>query len=212
MAHHAGGAHRLLDRPRAYDRLQRLLGGRAARRRLIAEFLRPWDGAKLLDAGCGTGLLLEYLPSGVEYVGFDFNPRYIEEARKRHAGRGTFYCAAVGTEPDTIADGSFDLFVAKSFLHHLDDADAHHLLATARRALRPGGIFFSSDAVRHEGQALIARILAALDRGRNVRTSEEYAALVAEHFETMETWLLTDLLPIPYSHFVVRAEKSALLR
>jgi SAM-dependent methyltransferase len=171
----------------------------------VEEFLRPWDGARLLDAGCGTGLLLDDLPSGIEYVGFDANEKYIEEARRRYGGRATFHCASVGAEANVVGDGAFDFFVAKSFLHHLDDASAHHLLTAARRALRPGGIFFSSDAVRHEGQSFIARMLAALDRGRNVRRPEEYRSLINTHFPVVETWLVTDLLPVPYSHFIIRA-------
>jgi SAM-dependent methyltransferase len=203
VAHRSSGLHRVLDRPRVYERFQRLLGAHAARRRLVDEFLRPYEGARLLDVGCGTGSLLDYLPRGVDYVGFDLNAAYIAEARTRYAGRGSFFCARVGGE---TVDGTFDFVVAKSLLHHLSDQDAHSLLATAGGLLRDGGVFFSSDPVRHQDQPLLARMLVALDRGRNVRWPEAYAELVRAHFPAVETTLMTDLLPIPYSHFVMRAE------
>ena len=206
MAHRSTGLRGLLDHPRVYERFQRLLGARDARVRLVSEFLQPWKGARVLDVGCGTGSFLDVLPSGIEYVGFDPNRAYIEEARRRYGGRGMFSCAGVGAATGELDDDSFDVVIAKSVLHHLDDDEARHLVTTAKRILRPGGVFFSSDVVRHERQPLFARALAALDRGGNVRRPEGYRALVTPHFPAVETWLLTDLLPVPYSHFVMRAK------
>jgi 2-polyprenyl-3-methyl-5-hydroxy-6-metoxy-1,4-benzoquinol methylase len=206
MTHHDTGVHKILDRPGVYERVQRLLGARAARRRLATEFLRPFAGARLLDVGCGTGSLLDSLPEEVDYVGFDLNPAYIEAAQKKYSHRrARFYCARAGVGAEGLEERTFDLVVAKSLLHHLDDSEAHQLLETARRLLRAGGAFFSSDPVRHEGQALVAKVLLALDRGRSIRTPDAYRALASAHFATIETTLLTDLLPIPYSHFVMRA-------
>ena len=205
-AHHSAGTYRILDRPSVYDALQRLLGGHAARRRFVTEFLRPAPGMKLLDIGCGTGSLLEALPEGVEYFGFDLNSAYIAAARTRYGNRGQFVHARVGEEmPDA---SSFDLVVAKGILHHLADDDAHRLLATAARCLRAGGAFVSTDPVIHEGQSRIARAIIARDRGRMVRTPEGYERLIRAHFATYEVRVLTDRLRIPYSHCVMRATKG----
>jgi len=208
MTHHDTGVHKILDRPGVYERVQRLLGARAARRRLAGEFLRPFAGARVLDVGCGTGSLLDDLPRDVEYVGFDLNPSYIEAARTKYGGRARFYCARAGLGANGLEESSFDFVVAKSLLHHLDDAEADQLLETAARLLRADGVFFSSDPVRHERQAIAAKFLLALDRGRSIRSPEEYSALAAAHFSDVETTLLTDLLPIPYSHFVMRAKQK----
>jgi SAM-dependent methyltransferase len=205
MSHHSSGLHRILDRPRIYDRLQRFLGAERSRRRVVDEFFRPSRGAKLLDVGCGTGSLLDYLPEDIEYVGFDLNPAYIDAARERYGARAKFFCVRVGSEGDVIADSDFDCVIATSLLHHLTDDEARHVLRSARRFLRPGGVFFSSDNVLHENQSPIARFLISLDRGRNVRTPEGYLQLVEEHFPRIESWLLTDLTPYPYSHFLMRA-------
>ena len=45
--------------------------------RLINKYKR---GDKILDAGCGTGLILRHLPKGS--FGVDINPRNIKKARK----------------------------------------------------------------------------------------------------------------------------------
>lgn len=204
MTHRTTGIHRILERPRVYERFQILLGAANARRRLVSEFLRPFDGARILDIGCGTGSLLESLPPNVDYVGYDLNPVYIEAARKRYAGRAQFFCARVGGEGE-VTGGEFDFVVAKSLLHHLSDGDAHHLLATARHTLRRGGVFFSSDPTRHEGQSLGTRLMLSLDRGQSIRTPDAYRQLIAAHFPALEGVVVKDLLRIPYSHFIARA-------
>jgi SAM-dependent methyltransferase len=204
-SHRSNGLYRLLERAALYERFQKLLGADAARRRFVRDFLRPFPGARLLDIGCGTGSLLDYLPFEVEYVGFDLNARYIEAARKQYGSRGRFHCAAVGTEPVTIEEGPFDFVVAKSLLHHLTDEQARQLVATARRCLRTGGVFVSSDNVFFEGQRRVARWLTELDRGGCVRSPEGYRALVEPHFAEVETRLVHDLVAFPYDHFIMRA-------
>lgn len=206
MDHQTRGIYRLLEAPRFYERFQRLLGARAARRRFSAEFLRPFSGARVLDIGCGTGSLLDDLPADVAYLGFDLNASYIAAARRRWAGHGSFHAARVGEET-ALLDGEppFDRIVARGILHHLNDDDAHRLLATARRHLAPGGVFVCSDPARHDGQPLVARLLIGMDRGRRVRTPEQYRLLLGAHFRTIEAALVTDLLRVPYSHYIARA-------
>jgi len=205
MTHRATGIHRILERPAVYERVQRLLGARAARRRIVDDFLRPFDGARILDVGCGTGSLLDLLPESVDYTGFDLNAKYIDTARRRYAGRGRFFCARVGDKAAMLEKGTFDFVVAKSLLHHLSDGDAHQLLAASRNALRSGGVFFSSDPVRHDEQALVTKVLLALDRGGSIRSADGYRELLAAHFESIDGTVVTDLLAIPYSHFIARA-------
>lgn len=203
MSHRSTGIYRIFESAAVYERFQRLLGSDAARRRFVRDFLRPSPGARILDVGCGTGAILDYLPADVDYVGYDLNPRYIEAARRRFPGRGRFSCARVDEAPEE--PGGFDLVLATAILHHLDDSEAGLLMAGARRHLRPGGSLVTLDPVRHPGQPAVARLLVALDRGRRVRTPEGYRALADSHFALVETTLLTDLMPIPYSHFLMRA-------
>ncbi len=203
MSHRSTGIYRIFQSATVYERFQRLLGSGAARRRFVRDFLHPVPGTRILDIGCGTGAILGYLPEGVDYVGYDLNPRYIEEARRKYPGRGRFFCARVEEAPEE--PGGFDLVLAIAILHHLDDPEADRLIASAYRHLRPGGALVTLDPVRHPGQSPVARLLVALDRGRRVRTPEGYRDLASPYFPSVETVLLTDLLPIPYSHFLMRA-------
>jgi 2-polyprenyl-3-methyl-5-hydroxy-6-metoxy-1,4-benzoquinol methylase len=207
MSHRSTGIYRIFESAAVYERFQRLLGGDAARRRFVRELLRPSPGARILDIGCGPGSILDHLPDDVDYVGYDLNPKYIEEARLKYPGRGRFFCARVEDAPDE--PGGFDLVLAAAILHHLEDPEAGRLMASAWRHLRPGGSLVTLDPVRHPGQSPVARLLVALDRGRRVRTPEDYRALAAARFPAVETTLLTDLLPIPYSHLLMRAGKPS---
>jgi 2-polyprenyl-3-methyl-5-hydroxy-6-metoxy-1,4-benzoquinol methylase len=206
MSHRSTGIYRLFESAAVYERFQRLLGSDAARRRFVRDFVRPSPGARILDIGCGTGAILDHLPADVDYVGYDLNPQYIEEARRRHGERGRFYCARVEAAPEE--PGGFDLVLATAILHHLEDPEAGRLIASAARHLRPGGFLVTLDPVRHPGQALVARLLVALDRGRRVRTPAGYRELATACFPAVETALITDLMAIPYSHFLMRARKG----
>ncbi|MEA2559046.1 MAG: hypothetical protein QOH06_550 [Acidobacteriota bacterium] len=200
------GLYRLLERAGVYERFQRALGARTIRQHFVKEILRPFPGARVLDIGCGTGSLLDDLPADVHYTGYDFNPRYIADAERRHGSRGRFFVARVGEEPPF--EGGFDFAVAKGILHHLNDFDAGRLIRDAHGHLRAGGCLVTSDPVFHPGQSPIARFLISRDRGRRVRTPEGYRALLAACFPEIEERLVTDLLTVPYSHFMLRARKT----
>jgi SAM-dependent methyltransferase len=216
MSHRTGGLFRSLEFPAVYLFLQNILGGVSARKRFVDEYVRPFSGARVLDAGCGTGLLLVYLPQGVDYIGFDLNPAYIDHARRRHGTRGRFICARAGEPRDRDgqslddSDGDFDLVVALALLHHLDDDAAAGLLRDAAGVLRPGGAFVSIDAVFHPGQGFVSCALARADRGASVRTPEAYRRLIGQHFNDVEDRVLTDMLRVPYSHYVARASRPRL--
>ena len=208
MSHRTSGLYRFLEVPALYEGLQRLLGAHAARKLFVARFLRPASGMRILDIGCGPGHTLDYLPSDVAYTGYDLNASYIEAARRRYGERARFLHARVGEEPAEIEASSFDLVIAKGILHHLNDDEAHQLLRAAFRYLRPGGFFVSLDGVRHEGQKMLSRLIISLDRGGAVRDPDGYERLARAHTAAVEGALITDWLAVPYSYYIMRAQRT----
>src|SRR5262249_38071241 len=158
---------------------------------------------RVLDIGCGPGTILQYLPRGVEYSGFDINPQYIADARKQYGDRGTFYCQAV-SDAAVEQQASYDAVLASGLSHHLNDAEAERLFRVAHAALAPGGYLVTWDPVYVDGQSRLARYLISWDRGQFVRTPEEYLALARPFFPVVESAVFHDLLRIPYTHFVTK--------
>lgn len=166
--------------------------------RLAAERVRAEKGDRVLDIGCGPADWLELLP-GVEYVGIDFNPDYIEAARQRYGSRGTFEVASVSDDLAGKYRG-FDIALAMGVLHHLTDSEVAQLMEIARAALRPGGRLVTLDGVFIDGQPFLERWIVSRDRGRFVRTAAEYERLAKPYFPEIDSHIHRRELRIPYSH------------
>ncbi len=67
----------------AYDFVENL--EMAPRMGVLAGYIRHLGLSRILDVGCGTGLLLGQLDWQVTYTGIDISPTAIETAKRRHA-------------------------------------------------------------------------------------------------------------------------------
>lgn len=204
-AHRESGLHWFLEWPVAYRLLQRALGAERARRRFVDRYLDLRPGKRVLDIGCGPADLVGHLPLGVDYMGVDFNPKYITAARQRWGSRARFVVGNAGEVLDAVLGGPFDLVLLVALLHHLEDDAASRVIAQARRVLAPGGWLVTLDNVLTSPQSRIARFLIERDRGARVRTPEAYLELLRRKFEQVEWEIREDLLRVPYTHFIARA-------
>lgn len=204
MAQREGGLFRVLGASAVYQAFQDALGADAFRRRL-ATWIDAAPGQRVLDIGCGPAQILEHLPAGIDYHGFDDNADYIAAARARWGERGHFWQARV--ENETIAElGRFDRVIAIGVLHHLDDAAAAALITLAARALAPDGMLLTYDPCWAAGQGVIARALIARDRGQDVRDAHGYARLARVGFAEVEPEIIRGHLRVPYTACVVRGK------
>ena len=189
----------------AYRLFGRLVGTHSVRAAYIRECVNPSEGQRLLDIGCGPGDILNYLPP-VAYVGFDNNPEYIQAAKAKYAHRGEFFQQAVSRELVGQFSG-FDLVMANGLLHHLDDAECMELLTIGLTALKPGGRMITLDGVLTPSQSRFARYLVSRDRGRHVRTEEEYTQLARRVFRDVKVRIWDGRLRIPYTHIIMECSK-----
>jgi SAM-dependent methyltransferase len=195
------GVRSVLSLPYAYELFARLIGGRRARARFVSDHLRAEPQARVLDVGCGTGSLLEYLPD-VRYVGLDLSPEYVEYARARFAGRGgEFRVAEASSIPADL--GTFDLAFAIGVLHHMSDDQVRRMVEGVASALGPGGRFVTLDNAYVQGQHWVARALARCDRGQHVRAPQGYVDLVEAAFDHVDVTIIHDMLRVPYTTCVI---------
>lgn len=199
------GLRSILKFPSVYELYQSLVGTRRARDRIFDTYVRLPEGCKLLDIGCGSGELLEYLPSHVQYTGVDINPRYIELARKKYGERGRFELIDVNAmESLELPKGAFDIVVLYGVLHHLADGEVRRVLSFAKTMLKAGGFVFSVDGVYLNDQSRSKKFILSRDRGYHIRFDHEYQKLAREVFANVETFIERNALRIPTDYFVMR--------
>ena len=205
MSEIRSGLRHLLANPRVYDSFQYFVGAYAWRKRFVREFVNPVLRARehVIDIGCGTGDILQYLPHHVSYVGFDRNAAYIEAARRRFPDRDAcFECESVG--PGSGAKhAKFGIALATGLMHHLNDAEAATLLQAARDSLEDTGRLFLLDPVYTEGQSRLARYVVSKDRGQNVRTVADSVDLCKTVFDSVEYHVDMSPILIPYTGIVI---------
>lgn len=207
-AHSRAGIKRVLELPGVYALFQKLVSPSSGRQAFVDEFIPSFPGGRMLDIGCGGGWVLEHLPAGVDYVGYDLNPDYVRSAQERFGARGRFFCADITSDGAPQVEGEFDVILALGLLHHLNDAEAARLCESAHAQLKRGGVLVTLDGVYVPEQSAIARFIISRDRGRAVRTPEGYLGLVEGTFAEVRRQTRTDLLRIPYTHFIMHCVKG----
>jgi ubiquinone/menaquinone biosynthesis C-methylase UbiE len=116
-------------------------------RRAILDALAPAPADRLLDVGCGGGLLLrDALARGATVAGLDHSDEMVRLARER-APKAEVVLGTAERLP--FADGSFTAVAMSIVFFFLDDPVA--VLRECRRVLAPGGrlaVYTTSPALR----------------------------------------------------------------
>lgn len=203
------GLRRVLTVPWVYNTFQTAVGKKRVYAWLQANAWRLEPGQKVLDIGCGTGAVLEFMRSDVNYVGFDISEPYIEHARKAWSGDAT-KTFVVGKAEDFIvappeAMAGADVVVMNGLMHHLEDDEAVTAMKLAKACLAPGGRFIALETTDLVSHARLANWLTSKDRGQNVRPEPEWKTLVGSVFDDFDTSILTGVLRIPYSQILIEA-------
>jgi trans-aconitate methyltransferase len=133
---------------------------------------------RVLDVACGPGTNTKFF-SDAEYLGIDFNERYIQDARRRY---GRDFLVADVRNYTAAPEDRFDFILVNSFLHHLNDKDTLAILTHLRSLLTIDGYIHMLELVLPEKPS-IARLLARWDRGKFARPPEEWQRLFDGLFE-----------------------------
>jgi len=101
-------------------------------------------GLKVLDAGCGPGIVSEIMArEGATVMGLDVTPEMVELARERCRGLSAeFSVADLALPLRSLEGGSFDRVICALVLDYV--AELTPVLREFRRVTRPGGILVFS--------------------------------------------------------------------
>jgi len=166
----------------------------------LVELLAPRAGERILDLGCGDGVLTRALADlGCDVVGVDASAAQIDAAR------------ALGLDARVIDghaldfDGEFDAVFSNAALHWM--RDPARVLAGVHRALRPGGRFVAEFGGHGCVDTIHRALIAELDdRGLDggaaspwyFPTADEYGDLLAAAgFEVRSIALFPRPTPLP---------------
>ena len=151
----------------------------AALERLVAFADLP-AGSRVLDAGCGPGLVAEaFLRAGHRVLGVDLSGEMVSRARARCAGYGDRARFERQSLHEPVA-GPFDAAVSRMVIHHLLDPAA--FVRRQVELLRPGGVLVAADIVTDP------------DPGRRRWHGEVERARDRTHVRTLTPGELLDLL------------------
>ena len=128
----------------------------------------PLAGKRVVDIGCGGGLLSEALAkTGAEVTAIDLAPELVKVARLHGLESGVKIDYRVQAAEDLAAEqaGTFDVVTCMEMLEHVPDPSA--IIQACQRLLKPGGHLFLSTinrtpaafAVAVVGAEYIARLL-----------------------------------------------------
>lgn len=151
---------------------------------------RPMSELRVLDVGCGAGLLSEPVAqAGAHVVGIDASGGNLAAARRHAQAQGVAVDYRHGEPAQVLGPAeSFDVVLALEVVEHVDDVPG--FVATVAHAVAPGGLLVMSTIDRTWKSFLFAIVgaeylLRVLPRGthqwqRFVRPAELHAA-VASH-------------------------------
>ncbi len=175
VAKFEAGASRFWD-PQGEFRPLHLLN--PVRTRFVSERV-PLAGLRVLDVGCGGGLLAESLArEGAQVTAIDLAPAMIEVARLHAAAAGLTidYRLAGAEELMRASPAVFDVITCMEMLEHVPEPAA--MLGTLAQLLKPGGTLFVSTLNRNLRSFLLAIVGAEYLMNLIPRGTHEYERLI----------------------------------
>jgi 2-polyprenyl-3-methyl-5-hydroxy-6-metoxy-1,4-benzoquinol methylase len=155
---------RALESPRAAQRFWH-----AAKLRLIDRVAPPLPGARVADAGCGSGVIAAHAAKVAhQVIGFDSNPSAIAFAAAAYGSPRLRF--VIGPFEKMLDEGPFDQIYCLEVLEHLYEEQAIETLRVFSRAAAPGAQLFVTTPNARSAWPLIEW---SLDRLRLVPTLDE---------------------------------------
>lgn len=203
LTNEKNGIHSLLRFNFIYNLVQTLLGSKHCRDIFIKEYVKPANGQKILDFGCGTGTLFEELKNlkDLTYYGIEPNVRYVEACQNLYGNFQNAYFINGSIDELGQIPVKFDSIIVSAVLHHLKTEYWADIVHSLYLKLNEGGKLIFLDIVYHPSQHPVSKFLISLDRGESVLNIDEYLKFLKGDY-VVNSDLRTDLMRIPYSHLI----------
>lgn len=196
--HKTSGIHKILDFPFMYNMVQFFFSHERTSK-AIENLLNNREGVNVLDIGCGTGENITRF-EGSNYFGLDISESYIENANSKFGDKGKFFCASV-SELNDLEIPNLDIVIMFGVLHHLRDSEIEAVFLNLKQKLNTSGFVLTLDPVFLKKQNFIANFFINLDRGKNVKSLEQYSSMSHSFFSNVELIHIHQSFP-PYDRLI----------
>jgi SAM-dependent methyltransferase len=109
----------------------------------IGKMLESLGGGRLLDLGCGLGMLSRHFNNkGFDVTAVDFSENALAVLKSHSPNVKT--CVHDMTQVLPFEESLFDIVVANLSLHYFNEEDTHRAIFEVKRVLKPGGILIGA--------------------------------------------------------------------
>ena len=142
---------------------------------------------KIADLGCGTGELIESLSRETQdqFIGIDYSPEMLEQARLRLSGTKNAELRLGELEHLPMKNEEIDTAIMNMVLHHISQPQLP--IAEAYRVLKPKGFFILSDFQKHD-QKNINELMGGSWFGFEKEKIGTWLTDTGFHFKTMDSY------------------------
>jgi ubiquinone/menaquinone biosynthesis C-methylase UbiE len=212
----------LYKNSRVYDFFMKLLGYESSLDRFIRQLPLDIDGScKILDAGCGTGLLglalLERMPSST-LIATDLEPNFLKEVQKNAKSRGIEPGRVrVGqsnisqpqqftnedSQVETIHEGSMNVVCVGAVVGYADNIEES--LRSLVRLLAPGGMLINIEM----NESIVGRYVSKRYHYHNISVLRMLEVLREAGCQAENHPLKLRFLPAKFTRTAVIAKKAS---
>ena len=143
----------------------------------------PLNGQRVLDVGCGGGILADARARrGADVLGIDLAEKSLKVAQLHALETQTPHVAYRCVSAEALSEempGAFDVVTCMEMLEHVPDPAS--VVAACARLVRPGGWVFFSTINRNAKSFLLAIVGAEYVANMVPRGTHEYARLLRPH-------------------------------
>jgi ubiquinone/menaquinone biosynthesis C-methylase UbiE len=174
----------------------------ALENQFILSLMGPLAGKSLLDVGAGLGESSVYFAlQGARVTTVDISPQMVEVALALGRKFGVSLEGIVSTAENlNLPSESYDIVYVANTIHHV--RDRARLFEQMRRALKPGGMFFSYDPLAYNPLIKVYRRMATAvrtpDEAPLTKADIQLAQKYFSHVQHREFWIATLLLFVKY--------------
>ena len=181
--------------PKLYDLIQIVATGGYMNK--VSKELKFMNQKSVMDIGCGTGTLVEYLELK-DYLGVDLNPDFIALAKKKYP-QYDFKVLNIVTQK--FPKRKFKFLFMMNVLHHLTDEQINKVF----KSIKKFGGFDEFVIVESRPRNFFGRVLGKFDAGSNFRKYDYLKSLINKSFRIKSSKIIT--APIgTYEYLVARCK------